>query len=1198
MDVKFAKTLVDTRNHMKVMHDTIFFGVRGKKSTEDRQTAIDCAKAYAAEMNHAVLARVTLGEPKKDENGNIIPCHDHWYGSYPSADALEEAYKKASVKMFFEILPAMHARSHYLDIEWNPDTINKITTGPEWSPEDIVKNMIKKVNDFAEKFRPKHLDRLSHNVQACQSAGISASKNWQFDKPSFHIKFDWGFKNQYEAREFADQFNEYILKNNDPYTTWIKMTTPKKTSANRVAVPKTESIVDNNPYSKNQAWRSLYNHKLEDKYEKKRILSPVWNSSTNFQDHLVGSYEGSEPLQLLEIDLQSASVQKERIRYRRKDVNKISQKNIEEVSNPIPEALLRKVVNALSTSRVEDYHAWIRTGFAIFNTSIVSNILNVGREIFHQISQKSAKYDKVYVDNFWNSIRYRSDGLGWANIRYWIWSDDRTFYKTLSRGEYRNHMLWLDMDEVRAQYMPNFEKHAKNGMKILQYAEKTVRPFDLKNNDVIFIRSGMGSGKSRKSIDLIVHGSYHRVLLILPRRSLIQDFLGKVNSRLAEVGKQNFFKSYLDPDQSIFKDSEPDEKYDDEFELDESVESDKFIDLNGFPRLGILPESLHRIDAASYDLIIMDESEACFSSFSSSTMKKLQKCKSSFERLFKNAPKIILMDANQTDKTYNSVIRLCTGKKLQCHVNFGTNSKDRLAIPIIGKTGGKKGQLMARAILAKLRKNERVAVYSTSQKWAIKMMNQIEKKLPYKKGFLYDSQTDSKIKAEHFKNVDKYWSQTDVIIYTPTVSVGVSFEVADYFDCLFVYAYNQSCPIQDIFQGTARVRKLKSNSMYFTLVDDFVTSPTRSITYEKTKLDVLTHGSLTAKYLQDDPDHMYSRCQLKDSLEDLCEKIDKCSLADLDNLTLITEAIRLKKAISLQATDDWMFDVHLRNEWGLNITRSGLTFGKVFEDFCDLSGWTIDGSLTEADIDIMDGLTDKNQKNVLDLVELPVEEQYENIPQISAVENEKLERLIRRGKGSRMDQRKVDRFWFDSEFVRNPNADEMAKANVFDQCSLSKNKDRIKYNIFCERFRDPNEMANRKLDNNPYLEAFPSLPLILKGISQLCSILNIKHSLDDQTSFPDALIEQNSGRIHAIVKDLTFLMKIRESRSGKPTDITSLRRSIHTILFYFSGAQLKTTRKRVTDGPLDGKKTRMSVSSSRIHIDEDSFISDIREIIE
>lgn len=53
------------------------------------------------------------------------------------------------------------------------------------------------------------------------------------------------------------------------------------------------------------------------------------------------------------------------------------------------------------------------------------------------------------------------------------------------------------------------------------------------------------------------------------------------------------------------------------------------------------------------------------------------------------------------------------------------------------------------------------------------------------------------------------------MLSTPALNVGVSFDVPDHFDHLMVYGSSHSCCVRDAMQATQRVRKFKSNVMYY-----------------------------------------------------------------------------------------------------------------------------------------------------------------------------------------------------------------------------------------------------------------------------------------------------------------------------------------------------------------------------------------------
>ena len=63
------------------------------------------------------------------------------------------------------------------------------------------------------------------------------------------------------------------------------------------------------------------------------------------------------------------------------------------------------------------------------------------------------------------------------------------------------------------------------------------------------------------------------------------------------------------------------------------------------------------------------------------------------------------------------------------------------------------------------------------------------------KMMIYTRDTDQLTKAIHIKNVNDYWADYDIIIYSPTISVGISFDIPNKFDNIFLYTCNDSCNV-------------------------------------------------------------------------------------------------------------------------------------------------------------------------------------------------------------------------------------------------------------------------------------------------------------------------------------------------------------------------------------------------------------------
>lgn len=92
----------------------------------------------------------------------------------------------------------------------------------------------------------------------------------------------------------------------------------------------------------------------------------------------------------------------------------------------------------------------------------------------------------------------------------------------------------------------------------------------------------------------------------------------------------------------------------------------------------------------------------------------------------------------------------------------------------------------------------------------------ISKRYPNKRVKLYSSETPLSEKREHFGNVNLHWAQYDVLIYTPTVSAGISFE-QQHFTKIFGYFVDLSCPAETCQQMIGRIRSVASGQFFICL---------------------------------------------------------------------------------------------------------------------------------------------------------------------------------------------------------------------------------------------------------------------------------------------------------------------------------------------------------------------------------------------
>jgi len=225
------------------------------------------------------------------------------------------------------------------------------------------------------------------------------------------------------------------------------------------------------------------------------------------------------------------------------------------------------------------------------------------------------------------------------------------------------------------------------------------------------------------------------------------------------------------------------------------------------PRMIVQVESLHRIQAGrpggaqpAPDLVVLDEVESILDQFDSGLHKNFELAFANFEWLLASAKHVVCMDANVGDRTLRLLQKLRPGKPITFHWNS------------VARGAGETFEVTCSPsewhaeLLASIGAGRRVAVASNSIKEALVVAETVRTRFPNKRLQLYSSKTSQAEKDEHFADVHKFWA-VDVLIYTPTVSAGVSFELT-HFDEMFGFFNENSCSVESSRQMMGRVRNL------------------------------------------------------------------------------------------------------------------------------------------------------------------------------------------------------------------------------------------------------------------------------------------------------------------------------------------------------------------------------------------------------
>jgi hypothetical protein len=218
-------------------------------------------------------------------------------------------------------------------------------------------------------------------------------------------------------------------------------------------------------------------------------------------------------------------------------------------------------------------------------------------------------------------------------------------------------------------------------------------------------------------------------------------------------------------------------------------------------RLIVQVESLHRLEVGVEppDLLILDECESIFEQFDSGLLRSFNESFAKFQYLLKYSKHVICMDAGISDRTFRIIDSIRGAEGLLYHACVHKNATaDRYSLT------ADRGKWLG-MLYTSLGKGERAAISISSLTEARAIEAGIKKKFPGKVVKLYSSETLQSEKREHFADVNTYWQQCDVLMYTPTVSAGVSFEVR-HFDRCFGYFTDQSCPVETCMQMIGRIR--------------------------------------------------------------------------------------------------------------------------------------------------------------------------------------------------------------------------------------------------------------------------------------------------------------------------------------------------------------------------------------------------------
>jgi hypothetical protein len=254
------------------------------------------------------------------------------------------------------------------------------------------------------------------------------------------------------------------------------------------------------------------------------------------------------------------------------------------------------------------------------------------------------------------------------------------------------------------------------------------------------------------------------------------------------------------------------------------------------PRLTIVVNSIARV-RGSYDIVIIDEIVSVLDMLASTLLQpeaRVHAC-STLAQLIGCARTVVIADA-MLDSTCMDFVLICrrmaaqpaadgwftTPFPVKVHDYVTRLHSDYAYIPYAF------ARTWATALDAALKRGSKCVVPCMTKAQALKLAERYSRSYRVQ---VYTGDTPPAILQAHMLDIHTHWSRADVLIYSPVITAGCSFELP-HFDEIFFYGHAGLSSVRSAIQMIARVRdvRLKTVHVYIAKGDSFQMIPTGSNT--------------------------------------------------------------------------------------------------------------------------------------------------------------------------------------------------------------------------------------------------------------------------------------------------------------------------------------------------------------------------------
>jgi len=326
----------------------------------------------------------------------------------------------------------------------------------------------------------------------------------------------------------------------------------------------------------------------------------------------------------------------------------------------------------------------------------------------------------------------------------------------------------------------------ERGADVERYAEARTRPYALLEG-ITLVRAAMGTGKTYQLREYVRRADSGRVLVVSFRVALcryLHEYFG---------GGATGFELYSD-----------------------------VADPSACRRLIVTVNSLWKLRGATYDVLVLDESESVMEQFEAVHPSNQRLGWLVFDMLVRSTPRVVCLDATLGPRTFG-VMRAVRPCRPALVVNDHRGAERRVV------TIERRDRFLT-SLCEAIGAGDRVALASTSATQLVAVHGVVERMFPEKRFYLIHAGTSESEKVLFARKCNRFLARYDGLFYSPTIQAGNSIDVP--FDSMFVYATPCGPSPEGVHQMIGRVRSLRTGRVTVTF-DCTPTGEAREYTYDE-----------------------------------------------------------------------------------------------------------------------------------------------------------------------------------------------------------------------------------------------------------------------------------------------------------------------------------------------------------------------------